>query len=308
VDPTPLFPEETPAAAPLEARSRWGQERRLEFIDFRLRWDAQLNRSDLTSHFGISVPQASLDIARYQALAPGNLGYDRKARVYVAEAGFEPLFPARTAERYLDELLSLASASIDPDASFIGWCPAADTVPAPSRHMNAGKLITLLRSIRERRRLSIDYQSMTRPELAVREVSPHAFAHDGLRWHLRAFCHTRQQFLNFALARVLRTEIVKESDVESANDGAWHNVLQVTLAPQPNLAPAHRRAVELDYDMRNGSATLPCREALLPYALRRLGFGAAGEGLLVHPQVVVTNSAEIAPYLVDRQKIFPEGV
>lgn len=28
--------------------ARWGQERRLEFIDYRLRWDGQINRSSLT--------------------------------------------------------------------------------------------------------------------------------------------------------------------------------------------------------------------------------------------------------------------
>ena len=66
----------------------WGPERRLEFIDFRLQWDGRLNRSDLMEHFGISVPQASADIAAYAELAPDNLVYDRSARVYVASSGF----------------------------------------------------------------------------------------------------------------------------------------------------------------------------------------------------------------------------
>ena len=46
--------------------ARWGQERRLEFIDFRLYWEGRINRSDLIDFFGISVPQASLDLAKYQ--------------------------------------------------------------------------------------------------------------------------------------------------------------------------------------------------------------------------------------------------
>ena len=44
----------------------WGQERRLEFIDFRLLWEGRLNRADLTTFFRISVPQASLDLAKYR--------------------------------------------------------------------------------------------------------------------------------------------------------------------------------------------------------------------------------------------------
>lgn len=52
---------------------RWGIERRLEFIDFRLFWEGRINRSDLTDQFGISTPQASADLARYQEMAPSNL-------------------------------------------------------------------------------------------------------------------------------------------------------------------------------------------------------------------------------------------
>ena len=49
---------QTEATAPAEPL-RWGTERRLEFIDFRLYWEGRVNRADLTREFGISVPQAS---------------------------------------------------------------------------------------------------------------------------------------------------------------------------------------------------------------------------------------------------------
>jgi hypothetical protein len=68
----------------------WGLERRLQFIDFRLRWEGRLNRNDLAEHFGLSIPQVSLDISRYTELAPGNLTYDRSSKTYVTGADFEP--------------------------------------------------------------------------------------------------------------------------------------------------------------------------------------------------------------------------
>ena len=77
-------PPPSKGGATTRAISKWGQDRRLEFIDVRLRWDGRINRSDLTTFFGISVPQASLDIARYVELAPDNAVYDRSARVYLA--------------------------------------------------------------------------------------------------------------------------------------------------------------------------------------------------------------------------------
>ena len=66
----------------------WGQDRRLEFIDFRLLWEGRLNRADITGFFGISVPQASLDLAKYQELAPDNVSYERNQNSYITNTCF----------------------------------------------------------------------------------------------------------------------------------------------------------------------------------------------------------------------------
>jgi hypothetical protein len=62
---------------------RWGIEQRLEFIEFRLFWDGEINRSGITKQFSISVPQASNDLKRYAEQAPGNLVYDKSLKRYV---------------------------------------------------------------------------------------------------------------------------------------------------------------------------------------------------------------------------------
>ncbi|MGN0902537.1 MAG: hypothetical protein ACI4M9_04555, partial [Succinivibrio sp.] len=48
--------------------NKWSRKRRIEFIDFRLYLDGKINRGDLVSFFGISIPQASLDMAYYRNL------------------------------------------------------------------------------------------------------------------------------------------------------------------------------------------------------------------------------------------------
>ena len=73
-------------------KSRWNIEKRLEFIDFRLYWEGRINRSDLTDFFGVSVPQASTDLAQYQEMAPNNTVYDKTLKTYVAASSFEPQF------------------------------------------------------------------------------------------------------------------------------------------------------------------------------------------------------------------------
>lgn len=50
---------------------RWGVEKRLEFIEFRLFWEGGINRADIMEQFGVSVPQASKDLSLYEQKAPG---------------------------------------------------------------------------------------------------------------------------------------------------------------------------------------------------------------------------------------------
>ena len=54
----------------------WGQAKRFEFMEWRLFWTDRLNRKDLELEFGISTPQASIDLRNYQELAPNNVTYD----------------------------------------------------------------------------------------------------------------------------------------------------------------------------------------------------------------------------------------
>lgn len=277
--------------------SRWSQDRRIEFIDFRLRWEGRLNRSDLTSHFSISVPQASLDIAKYLEMAPANMAYDKSARVYVASTAFKPLFASSSASQYLNELLSVQTGLLGPEASFLGWKPTTDVVPTPGRQLNSDTLAGLVAAIRGQRPVLVLYQSMTQEEPQRRTMSPHALANDGFRWHVRAFCHLRQQFRDFVIARILKIDASADAYVESAADEHWARTVELEIAPNPELAGAHRRVIELDYGMVGGKVVLECRQALLFYALKHLGLDQlTGDSPKEH-QIVLNNREQIAPLL-----------
>src|ERR1700730_18350681 len=77
----------SPAPAPL----RWSVERRLAFIEERLFWLGEVNRTDLVRRFGVSMSQASADIARYLAHDPPGVTYDKSAKRYVAGEEFRPV-------------------------------------------------------------------------------------------------------------------------------------------------------------------------------------------------------------------------
>lgn len=279
------------------ASGPWGPERRLEFIDFRLQWDGRLNRADLMEHFGISVPQASADIAAYTELAPNNLAYDRSARVYVASPDFVPVFPSTTAEHYLNELLALNAKVVPPEGSFVGWAPSVAMAVSPGRSVPPAILVSVVRAIRRGNAIQCLYQSMSRPEPSWREISPHALGHDGFRWHVRAYCHARGAFRDFVFARALEVRELGPTAVQSENDLAWHTPVKLVLVPRTGLNASKRRVVELDYAMSDGQVILETRQAMLYYVLQRLGLTRDREARPEAQQIQLKNESEVKAIL-----------
>ena len=250
--------------------ARWGQERRLEFIDYRLKWDGQINRSNLIDFFGISVPQASLDLTEYTKLAPDNLEYDASTRVYRSTRYFLSVFTTSSLERYLDDILRAAIQPGVPYESFLGWHSPVAAVPRLLRRLNTDVVGEILRAIRESGSVYVAYQSMSDPEGCERKITPHALVHDGYRWHTRAYCHKRKEFRNFLLSRIVHAKNAGEAQERSNMDTAWNTMVEVIIIAHPALSPAQRRLIESDYAMDNGEVHLECRKALLYYLLFQL--------------------------------------
>jgi hypothetical protein len=269
----------------------------LEFIDWRLCWEGRINRSDLTAFFGISVPQASLDIARYIELAPNNARYDRSNKVYVASETFQALYPGTTPERYLNELLARSVGVLQPELGFSGWRPPMDMLANPARGVDQATLLTLLFAIRNAKRVDVTYQSMSASEPERRQISPHALGYDGFRWHVRAFCHSRVSYRDFVIARVLRASPAQVDALGADADAAWHRRVDLVIGPNPALSPGAKRVIELDYAMQAGQVTISCRQALLFYTLKRLGLLPGQEAPPEVQQIALLNRDDVQAYL-----------
>lgn len=293
-----IRPAETDPAEGRETTSfKWSQERRLQFIDFRLQWEGRINRKDVTEFFKISVPQASADIARYAELAPDNIKYDTSSRSYVATPEFVPRFETSGPRQYLSQLLALERNILASDQVFLSFRPPMATVPLPSRTIDSRILSVMLRAIAERAQLHIRYQSIARDEEQSRCISPHAFGHDGMRWHVRAYCHFREGFRDFVFGRILSAGQPMASDIDPARDQEWHTNVNLVLMPDETLTPSQRHGVEIDYGMKGGKVTITCRQAMLFYALRMLNFELNGLPRKGQRQLVIANLAEVRPLL-----------
>jgi hypothetical protein len=275
----------------------WGQERRLEFIDFRLQWEGRINRSDLVDFFGISIPQASIDLAKYLKIAPHNAYYNHATRAYIASPKFAPVALTASSERYLNEVLDLACGTVPREHSYLGWMPPVDTARFPTRQVRAPILRAALTAIRHRHALVVEYQSMSRAQPTQRTLSPHAIAHDGFRWHVRAFCHEHGDFRDFVFARILGVIRQMSSTADPTTDIAWHTTLQLILAPHPKLTEGQKRVIELDYGMKDGRVVLNTRRALLFYLLQHLGLAPDPRSTPQAKQIVLLNERDVIPLL-----------
>ena len=261
----------------LAAKLRWGTAQRLEFIEFRLFWDGELNRGEIVEKFGVSVPQASNDLSLYQQQAPGNLQYDASRKCYVPTLNFVPRFLTPNADRYLVQLKAIADRVIGLGDTWIVEPPDADAMPIPARRVEPRMLKFFLEAIRGHRSIHIHYHSMndSRPDALWRWVTPHAFGFDGLRWHVRGFCHLDRAFKDFILSRCLEVREQGEPAAKPEDDNQWSTFFEVELAPNPKLSAAQQKTIALDYGMKCGRMTVSVRYALLYYFNKRLRLDVA---------------------------------
>lgn len=273
---------------------RWSVEQRLALIDDRLFWLGEVNRTDLVRRFGVSLGQASADIARYLARGPKGVVYDKKAKRYVADLSFRPVMGPPDAARVLGEL-RLAEARILPlEETLLGPLLHFDVTPVPERPVDAFVLRAVVIAIRRRCALNVVYQSMSRPEPRARTLEPHALVHDGFRWHARSFDHETQTFRDFVLGRMTRPALGAPARTRPEDDRDWQSFVTLKIAPHPAFTPAQAKAIAQDYGMTGGKGEIRVRRALLYYALKRLGLDVPPDARPPEQQhIVLVNREEI---------------
>lgn len=236
-----------PSDLPLNVRQR------LMHIERCLFWKGELQRADLVDTFGINPVQAAADFRVYMEMCPGNMEYNKSRRRYLPLTEFTPCLIEPTS---LDEFVDVPSPLI----------PVANW-PLPKRRATTNVLLAMVAAVRERKMIEVQYQSMTGQKAGWRWLSPHAFASDGERWHVRAFCHTRCEFRDFVLGRILSTRHIKMSDVDATSDHDWNTMVDVLVTPNPELETEKRQAIAAEYDLPPMSleATLKLRQSMLFY-------------------------------------------
>ncbi|WP_319499114.1 WYL domain-containing protein [uncultured Cohaesibacter sp.] len=240
----------------------------------------------------ISRAQASKDINSYIADHPDHLFYDKSARTYVMGSAFKPHYLVLDAGEYLGSLEAIANGVPIANSDWIVETPAILHLSLPTRGLVPAIVRTVVRACTQRRRLEICYQSMSSEAPSRRKIEPYALAHDGFRWHARAFCVRDQMFKDFVLSRILEAKPNDEAKTDPSEDTDWLETIILRIAPHPDLSSSQRRIVELDYDMTDGTAELAVRKCLLFYNLKRLGLDTRPDIRAAQDQHIILRNAD----------------
>ncbi|MFP4315002.1 MAG: WYL domain-containing protein [Desulfovibrionales bacterium] len=274
----------------------------LEYIEFKLYWENAVTRKDLMEFFGVSRPQASILLKRYQEIAPENIRYDLSNKRYVRAREFSPLLISPSPEGYFNHLVQAKDGK---DLGIVGFAqtgPGCDVVRPLQRRVEPGVLQKTIEAIRDGFSLRILYQSMTSDAPTMRIISPHAFVYDGSRWHVRAYCHSSRGFRDFVLIRIAVVAGREEEYVPPTDDHFWREKAEVKIGPHPELSPTQQEIIARDYGMKNGFRSIALRKALVFYFLQHLRLLDIDLRSPREQQIVLLNRDELAQCLPERAR------
>lgn len=251
-----------------EDKRPWTQNRRFEFIEWKLFWDGALNRSDLEEMFEISTPQASVDLRRYRELAGENIEYDATDKAFKPTPQMKPAFLKISADRLLLQLRALLTGALPRREIWFREVPPIDMAPDIVRHVDPKCLRRILDAIRAKRCVEVRYQSLTNSR--VRQIAPHALAFDGYRWHVRAWACDRGDFRDFVLTRIDNIKPGQPADFDPSDDVEWNSTITLDLRPHPGLSEDQAVAIQRDFAMIDGKRTIDVRLSMAFYFITRM--------------------------------------
>jgi len=282
------------------AEMKWGTRQRLQYIEVMAYYCGVVSRNDVARAFGISDPAATKDLALYGKLAPDNLIYKQSHFGYIPGPTFEPLIADLSPATVLPMIAhNLAGMSGPYGEAHIYGIPA-EPLPIPARLPTREITAQVLRAVAQRKKLRLQYHSLSdRESEHVRIIEPHALAHNGLRWHLRAYSEETFDFRDFVLSRIGGAEMLEEAAESSPQfDEEWVETLALELVPHPDLPEKKRLTLLMDYGADEGVITIEVRRALLGYLLQQLSVDTTiDHSLNPHAyQLVVANRDEVEPF------------
>ncbi|MFZ6707667.1 WYL domain-containing protein [Undibacterium sp. TC9W] len=254
------------------------QRERLAFIEFRLWFLGTVTRKEVMDRFDIASAAGTRDLVLYRELAPGNVLYEGK--MYHYQESFQPLF-----QHQPDRVLSALCSGFGDGERGIGASLLTHDIPNRLNQPALLDLARVTRAIRGEHPLRLTYHSM-KIGPSKREIVPLALVDSGLRWHVRAYDRSKQEFRDLVLTRMDDISDIKPCDKshvlqaheQLAADEQWQRIVHIELQPHPSHP--YPGSIMRDYGMKNGKLEVKLRAAIAGYVLRQWQVDCSPDGKL----------------------------
>lgn len=248
---------------PTEEKSQ-AQEERLIYIDFFLHFFGSISRNDLMTRFGIKQAAATRDITLYRERAPYNLEYDTVKKTYKCSHQFKPRYTYDVHHVLTCIAGGFTAQNFHIQENALLLCETPQLLINPD--LDVVSVIT--RAIKQNRVVKMDYNSINDGFETI-EFVPFSLVDNGLRWHVRGFNRSKNEFCDCVLTRISAAHLLDESPQRhetKESDNQWNRIVSLELIPHPNLK--NPRGVIADYKMEGGKKRLEMRAAVAGYFLR----------------------------------------
>lgn len=237
-------------------------------------WEGRLNRGRLMELFELGENWASVWIREFREQHPDWLSWDPKTRSFHATSAAYRAWRAADPRRHqadsssLSQYLALVGLPYVATNGSLGRGVPLAAFPDLSTP-SAQHFAILSEAIRTGRAVKLTYRSMQNPEPHPRVISPHNLIRAGRRWHVRAYCDTKQNFRDYALGRIVDAKLLKTSATRAEQDDeAWMARASVRLVAHPNLTHEQESLIRFEYFGNTSARVETCRGALVGYFIQ----------------------------------------
>lgn len=241
---------------------------RFAFIETKLLWDEGLTVGNIASVFSISRQAAQVVLNQYRKLYPGQMTYDRNLKLHIATQSFQPEFVKKDAKCFLDYLRGQSISSFYKEEEV--WSDIEVTDINRSLQPPVDTVITkiLFTALKRKKTVQIQYlkKKNVSEDTMLRIISPNHLVFANNRYHIRAYCHFKEIYLDFVLSNIILAEFADDEWISSREDVEWNTFVSVKLSPNPELLKDTQNALLKRFEIeKKGIREIRCRKALAYY-------------------------------------------
>lgn len=240
-----------------------------------LRWFGGVSTRTVSDMLGVTKPIAQGVVNDLVGDYGSHAALDGRRREYVPveercrDGGHDGIAIDATDARGVLRMISGSKAVSEYFGAADPWefVAVEDATARISPLIDGDVLAALMSSLRLRQPCFLQYASRSRHSQRI--VSPHALFHASGRHYLRAWCHEKQEYRTFSLARCIRAYRVEEDYISGNRDAEWRRRVDLRFRLVAD-DPAEAEALRQEWNLEEDVLTIPdVREAFATFIRRR---------------------------------------